>query len=147
MRDPTAELAPADANDWPSSKARRLAFGISKERSDEFLDTVAEQLSQQGVRIPESKPRPSSRKLSNNVTLSSKAWRIEVRVRRAVCMTLRPWYARNSGRGVARGVQTGGHGVEIAWYVARYCGLAPDSKRTQPESWRWRRPLLHRSGK
>ena len=55
MRDPTAELAPAERQrlaPLPSLEGKTVGIlSISKERSDEFLDTVAEQFSQQGVRV------------------------------------------------------------------------------------------------
>ena len=73
MRDPTAELAPAERQrlaPLPSLEGKTVGIlSISKERSDEFLDTVAEQFGQQGVRVlrfesqhtPSRHRRPSSR--------------------------------------------------------------------------------------
>jgi hypothetical protein len=55
MRDPTAELAPIVRQRIapPTSLAGRTVgvLSISKERSDEFLDTVAAALQQQGLKV------------------------------------------------------------------------------------------------
>ena len=103
MRDPTAELSSVirPRLDPPEhlNGATIGLLSISKERSDEFLDTVSARLSERGHTVlalqeadtyQTSAGSHASRISWPSVMSSSKAWPIEARARRAVCMTSRP---------------------------------------------------------